>query len=270
MADRDVQGQAGSRPFRPLPVPPIRQKNKQLIQAAIERARNELTDTQVIAIMDCGSVQTIAALLKDTQHHLTNPLITCLICIHPYHSANVEGNIEVPVTTACGHIFGNTCIASWLTPESDLTCPFCRFELRYKECNHPISPVSAFSPPPPPKITAEQIPARCGVCELDLLMEEKRLLIALERDQKDSLEVDMLDLRETGAKVTPEGEFTLLTDEEFQEQEPELWAEITKLAKLVAASDDKIKIMEEELEEDTEAERLNMRQEIARRGGWYM
>jgi hypothetical protein len=101
-------------------------------------------------------------------------------------------------------------------------------------------------------------------------MEEKRLLIALERDQKDSLEADMLDLRETGAKVTPEGEFTLLTDEEFEEQEPELWAEITKLAKLVAASDDKIKIMEEELEEDTEAERLNMRQQIARRGGWYM
>jgi len=72
-------------------------------------------------------------------------------------------------------------------------------------------------------------------------MEEKRLLIALERDQKDSLEVDMLDLRETGAKVTPEGEFTLLTDEEFQEQESELWTEIKELEKLIAASEGKIK-----------------------------
>jgi hypothetical protein len=267
MADRDVQDQAGSRPFRPLPVPPIRQKNKQLIQAAIERARNELTDTQVIAIMDCGSVQTIAALLKDTQHHLTNPLITCLICIHPYHSANVEGNIEVPVTTACGHIFGNTCIASWLTPESNLTCPLCRFELRYKKCNHPISPVSAFSPPPPPKITAEQIPARCGVCELDVLMAEKRTAIIEETDRKDFWEIDMQDMRETGATVTPEGDLALLTDEEFQEQNPKYWKLIKELEKYIAASKEKIKIMEEELEEDTEVARLKM---IARRGGWYM
>jgi hypothetical protein len=101
-------------------------------------------------------------------------------------------------------------------------------------------------------------------------MEEKTLAIGLERERKDSLEVDMQDLRETGAKVTPEGDFTLLTDKEFQEQEPELWAEIKELEKLVAASDEKIKIMEEDLEEDTEAERLKMRQEIARRGGWYM
>jgi hypothetical protein len=215
-------------------------------------------------------MQTIGALLKDTQPHLTNPLITCLICMHPYHSPNVEGNIEVPVTTACGHIFGNTCIASWLTPESNLTCPLCRFELRYIECNHPISPVSAFSPPPPPKITAEQIPARCGVCELDVLMEEKRMVIGLERDRKDSLEVDIVNLREAGAKVTPDGDFTLLTDEEFQVQEPELWEEIKELKKLIAASEEKIKRMEEELEEDTEAERQKMRQEIARRGGWYM
>lgn len=96
------------------------------------------------------------------------------------------------------------------------------------------------------------------------------MVIGLERDRRDSLEVDIQDLRETGAKITPNGDFTSLTDEEFQQQEPELWEEIKYLEKEVAASGEKIKIMEEALEEDTEAERLKMRQEIARRGGWYM
>ncbi len=96
------------------------------------------------------------------------------------------------------------------------------------------------------------------------------MVIGLERDRKDSLEVDMADLREAGAKVTPDGDFTLLTDEDFQVQEPELWEEIKELRKLIAASEEKIKRMGEELEEDTEAERQKMRQEIARRGGWYM
>lgn len=96
------------------------------------------------------------------------------------------------------------------------------------------------------------------------------MVIGLERDRMDSLEIDMVDLREAGAKVTPDGDFTLLTDEEFQVQEPELWEEIKELKKLIAASEEKIKRMEKDLEEDTETERLKMRQEIARRGGWYM
>ena len=73
-------------------------------------AHPDLTRAQITALETYGSKATRNALLSISQPALTNPLITCLICIHPYHSANVEGNVETPVITACGHIFGNKCI----------------------------------------------------------------------------------------------------------------------------------------------------------------
>ena len=114
-------------------------------------AHPDLTRAQITALETYGSKATRNALLSISQPALTNPLITCLICIHPYHSANVEGNTETPVITACGHIFGNKCIKQWLEEENgtsgtknEKTCPMCRFSLKYRECGCVIQAVPAF------------------------------------------------------------------------------------------------------------------------------
>ncbi|KAH8790792.1 hypothetical protein BGZ57DRAFT_876400 [Hyaloscypha finlandica] len=111
-----------------------------------------LTRDQILALHTHGSKQTRHALLNTSQPPLTNPLVTCLICIHPYHSANVDGNVEAPVMTACGHVFGDGCLRVWMEDSENGgsggnnggTCPMCRFVLRYRECGHLIRAVPAF------------------------------------------------------------------------------------------------------------------------------
>jgi hypothetical protein len=210
------------------------------IHEALHEAGHELTHTQIAALMEHGSKQTVSALFKNMQPHLTNPLITCLICIHPYHSPNVEGNTETPAITACGHIFGNTCIASWFSePSSPTTCPLCRFELKYKECKHPIRPLPAFSPPPPPQITVEQVPRRCGKCEVQHHVHDLVCVLEDMRDRRGDLVQDMEDLREKGATVGEKGEMVYLSDEEMREREPEAWRLFKEAEGLVVAGDGK-------------------------------
>ncbi|KAI0835668.1 hypothetical protein F5Y06DRAFT_289058 [Hypoxylon sp. FL0890] len=48
--------------------------------------------------------------------------------------------IERTVALACGHVFGDRCIADLLALGSDLTCPSCGFRMTYQGCGHAIRP----------------------------------------------------------------------------------------------------------------------------------
>jgi hypothetical protein len=108
-----------------------------------------LTRDQVNALHTYGSKATRNALLTSSPSSpaLANPLVTCLICIHPYHSTNVDGNVETPVITACGHVFGDECLEEWLQGNGAGSCPLCRFVLKYRNCEHGtlLSPISFLS-----------------------------------------------------------------------------------------------------------------------------
>jgi len=174
--------------------------------------QGELTYTQLQGLLESGSKETTGALIKCLQPHLSNPLVTCLICIHPYHSPNVEGNVEDPVVTACGHIFGKSCLKQWLAPNSALTCPLCRFVLKYKDCGHVIKPLPAFSKSTPSKITADQTPVNCSRCEL-------RSLVSNCQRTYDSL------LEERGHLTEHREELNEVEEslEDFEKKHPDLW-----------------------------------------------
>jgi hypothetical protein len=39
----------------------------------------------------------------------------------------MDGDADIPVQLACGHVVGDTCISKWMSTKN--TCPLCRFEL---------------------------------------------------------------------------------------------------------------------------------------------
>jgi hypothetical protein len=214
---------------------------------------HELTFAQVQGLLDKGSMETCGALIKSCQPHLSNPLITCLICIHPYHSANVEGNIEEPVITACGHIFGNSCLNQWLTPGSALTCPLCRFVLQYKECGHVIKPLPAFSKSTPPKITAEQTPDSCSSCELRNTPWQQTYNSLLEEKE------DWLESKE---------ELCALESciEDLEKNRPEMWKTYLQTNEQLAAIEGQLA----EAKACLDKERKSKEEEIEIRGGWHL
>ena len=69
-------------------------------------------------------------LAETSKEPLTEQKLTCPICIHPYHCPNEDGDIEVPVQTKCGHIFGNKCfeilVQDILGMHKAVHCPLCR------------------------------------------------------------------------------------------------------------------------------------------------
>jgi Ring finger domain len=215
----------------------------------------ELTYTQLQGLMEHGSMETTGALIKSTQPHLSNPLITCLICIHPYHSPNVEGNVEDPVITACGHIFGKSCLEQWLAPASALTCPLCRFVLKYKECGHVIKPLPAFSKSTPSKITADQTPASCSACEL------RNLASSCQRTY-DSLLEQRDDLKECKEEMS-ELEESL---DDLETKRPDLWTIYERNNKLL--EDVEKQLVEEKARLDKE--RKVKEEEINSRRSWHL
>ncbi|KAE9373793.1 hypothetical protein N431DRAFT_557767 [Stipitochalara longipes BDJ] len=214
----------------------------------------DLTRSQLAALQTHGSKSTRIALLSTSQPALTNPLITCLICIHPYHSANVEGNIESPVITACGHIFGDKCITQWLEEEnsgsgSGKTCPM--------------------YPPPPPTITASQIPLRCGRCEIRrvLRVEKARyddLFFALV-DNKTTLLQQRNSLREEGAEMV-DGEMKLLTQRQMEETRLQTWTAFRQVEEELEVVDRRLS----EIEERRKGLEGRKMEEIRARGGWFL
>jgi Ring finger domain len=228
----------------------------------------ELTRDQISALLDHGSKQTAAAVIKHSEPHLANPLITCLICIHPYHCKNVDGTIETPVMTACGHIFGNSCIEKWLKPENAYTCPLCRFILAYKACHHLIRPVPAFAPPPPPKVTSEERPLRCSNCEafdMDRLIVETSARVDQLRAQKLDLEDEVEGLMEN--VLTKDGRKTL---EELKVSDIEDDRELYD-AVIEAKEDLEVTVTELlEAEKMLEERKNKMVEEIRKRPGWHL
>ncbi len=95
--------------------------------------------------------------MNSSDHEISDPLVTCAICLHPYHSRNFDGQIEKPVITACGHVFGDQCINHWLKAPVKTgcgpTCPVCRFELKFTVCPHAIAAVDPYDPTNPPPRT---------------------------------------------------------------------------------------------------------------------
>ncbi len=214
---------------------------------------NELTYSQIQGLLDKGSRETCGALIKPCQPHLSNHLITCLICIHPYHSSNVEGTVEDPVITACGHIFGNTCLNQWLTPDSALTCPLCRFVLKYKECGHVIKPLPAFSKSNPPNITAEQVPDRCSACELQNLRWQRRYDGLLRRREFCLEGMDTLNAMESCI-------------DDLEKNRPDIWKVYLQTKELLAYLEKKLVWAKAQLDK----ERKSKEAEIQSRGGWHM
>jgi len=261
-------------------------------------AHPDLAREQITALQTHGSKQTRLALLSDSQPALTNPLLTCLICIHPYHAANVEGNIETPVMTACGHIFGNKCIKQWLEQDnggSGKTCPMCRFELKYRECGCVIKAVPAFGtspspylvnsdpspkksltihtdPTPPPRITASEIPLRCCRCEI-------RRVVSAEKERYDDLLFELYDdraalmerisaLKELAAHEV-DGEETLLTQTQMQETRVQNQEALRLAEKELDGVDKEIEVAQE-LRDGLEVEKTKKMEELKARSGWFL
>jgi hypothetical protein len=218
-------------------------------------SQGELTYTQLQGLLEHGSMETTGALIKCLQPHLSNPLITCLICIHPYHSPNVDGNVEDPVITACGHIFGKSCLEQWLAPESTLTCPLCRFVLKYKECGHVIKPLPAFSKSTPSKITGDQTPFNCSRCELHTLASNCQRACDDLLEERDCLIEHMEDLSEVEESL-----------KDLEQKHPDLWTIYEQNSK-------RLEVVEKQLVEAKarlEKERKMKEEEIESRRSWHL
>lgn len=207
-------------------------------------------------------METTGALIKCLQPHLSNPLITCLICIHPYHSPNVEGNVEDPVITACGHIFGKSCLEQWLAPNSTLTCPLCRFVLKYKECGHVIKPLPAFSKSTPSKITADEAPVNCSRCELRNLVSNCQRTYDSLLEEHDSLLEERDYLTEHREELS-EIEESL---EDLEKKSPDVWTIYERNSKQI--EDVEKQLVEAKARLDKE--RKMKEEEIKSRRSWHL
>ncbi len=131
---------------------------------------NMLEPEQRERILKHGANETIFAMCTSPAP-LDDPLVACPICFQPYHNPNVDGEVEVPVITACGHIFGHNCLKTHIESrygaKMRVSCPMCRFELHFKNCKHVIAPLEAFASTTPGTIKPAQIPENCLNCELD-------------------------------------------------------------------------------------------------------
>jgi hypothetical protein len=127
-----------------------------------------------------------------------------------------------------------------------------------------IKPVPAFTPPPPPKITDEQRPLRCGKCELRHYIERERDRYEDLLEQKTCFQERREGLREERAEAE-DGKVVLLTDEQMQKDMPEAWEALRQAEAMIEEVERDI----EELE-DLDEKEMRIEDEIKKRGGWYL
>ncbi len=150
---------------------------------------NMLEPEQRELILQHGANETIFAMCTSPAP-LDDPLVACPICFQPYHNPNMDGEVEEPVITPCGHIFGQHClkihIESRHAANMRVSCPMCRFDLHFKGCKHIIAPLEAFSPTTPGTIRPAQVPENCLNCELGFLNIAYDQVINAYKDEEDN------------------------------------------------------------------------------------
>jgi hypothetical protein len=93
----------------------------------------------------------LCAAIKN-MHIKDNDILSCTICSDSYFKVSPEGELEHPVVTPCGHIFGNMCLDIWRREQKallaghekrfrrfqagEVQCPTCRFHFPYAECRN--------------------------------------------------------------------------------------------------------------------------------------